>query len=132
MQAKACKEEGAGPVSGETEIDKEKLSDLSEVYRILKQDAKDMLFDLLDGVSLWRSTARVMFFFSGLSFLIGMIAVCGATTSTGLGGIFLGLLAIFLFGLALVTAFFGIRYHRKYRNLHEKYSELYESANKLV
>jgi ABC-type multidrug transport system fused ATPase/permease subunit len=124
-------EEGKGSPSMETEINKEMLSDLSEVYRVLKQDAKDMLFDLLEGVSLWRSTARVMLFFSAVSLLIGIIAVWGVTTSTGWGAIFLGLLAIFLFGLAIATAFFGIRYRRKYRNLREKYSDLYESASKL-
>jgi hypothetical protein len=114
--------------------DKEELSDLSEVYRLLKQDAKDMLFDLLEGVSLWRSNARMMFFFSGLSFFLALVFVWGTAASYSPGSVApfpLAVIAIFLFGLGVATVFSGFRYRRKYRNLREKYSELYEAANKL-
>ena len=121
----------------EQPVDEKKLTDLAEVYGILKRDAKDMLQDLLDGVSLWRSTARILFGFALLSFALVPLFIWGSATTGGQGNLAislstgLGLIAVFLFGLGLVTSLTGVRYRWRYLQLRKKYSELYETAKKL-
>jgi hypothetical protein len=56
------------PVDEEPEI-----AELSEVYQMLRRDAKDMLYDLLDGVTLWRSTARILFRIAIGAFILGAL-----------------------------------------------------------
>ncbi len=120
-------------------VDESEFAELGEVYGLLKRDAKDMLLDLLEGVSLWRSTARILFGVALLAFLLVPLFAWGAastqptnevafslTVSTGLG-----LIGIFMFSLGVVTTFTGIRYRSKYQVLKSKYSELYETAKKL-
>ena len=115
----------------EQSVDKEKLADLAEVYGMLKKDAKDMLQDLLDGVSLWRASARNLFGFALVAFALVPLFAWGASTNQGLLSRGLGLIGVFLFALALVTTLTGMRYRRKYLVLRKKYSELYETAKKL-
>jgi hypothetical protein len=113
--------------------DQEKFADLADVYGLLKRDAKDMLQDLLDGVSLWKHTARVMFGVAALAFaLVPLFAWGASSTGPGFLAAGLGLIAIFMFGLGSVTSFTGLRYRRKYLILRKKYSELYETAKKLT
>ena len=122
-------------------VEEEKLAELADVYGMLKRDAKDMLFDLLDGVSLWKSTARILFVFAITAFALGLVFSWGASTTRYSGvyigdvfipiGLFLGALAVFLFGVFAVTTLTGMKYRRKYIRLKEKYSELYEAAKKL-
>lgn len=108
------------------------LVNLAEVYAMLKRDAKDMLQDLLDGVSLWRYTARMLFGVAVLAFGLVPLFVWGASSgspyplSTGLG-----LIAVFMAGLGLITSLTGMRYRTRYSALRKKYSELYETAKKL-
>jgi hypothetical protein len=112
----------------EQPVDEDRLVELAEVYGLLKRDAKDMLHDLLAGVSLWRSTAYILFGVAVLAFVLVPLFVWGASAG---GGSSLGLIAVFMFGLGLVTAINGLRYRRRYIGLKEKYSELYEAAKKL-
>jgi len=112
----------------EQPVGESELAELAEVYGLLKKDAKEMLHDLLAGVSLWRSTARILFGVAVLAFALVPLFVWGASAGGGSG---LGLIAVFMFGLGLVTATNGLRYRRRYSQLKEKYSELYEAAKKL-
>ncbi len=123
--------------------DEERFAELAEVYGWLKKDARDMLFDLLDGVSLLRSTANLLYVFAVIATAIGAVFVWGYVVSGGPGGpglgtsfsvslsVFLGILALFMFSVTVITSVTGFRYHLKYARLREKYSKLYESAKKL-
>jgi hypothetical protein len=107
------------------------LVDLAEVYAMLKRDAKDVLQDLLDGVSMWRYTARTLFGVAVLAFGLVPLFLWGASAtlypiSTGLG-----LIAAFMAGLGVITSLNGLRYRTRYSVLRRKYSELYETAKKL-
>ena len=115
----------------EQSVDEEKIADLAEVYGMLKKDAKDMLQDLLDGVSLWKASARNLFGFALVALALVPLFGWGASTNQGFLSQGLGLIGIFLFGLALVTTLTGLRYRQKYLVLKRKYSELYETAKKL-
>jgi hypothetical protein len=90
----------------EQPVDEKKFADLAEVYGLLKRDATDMLRDLLDGVSLWRSTARILFGFALLSFALVPLFIWGSRTTVDSGTLSTGLalIAVFLFGLGLVTS----------------------------
>jgi hypothetical protein len=108
------------------------LVNLAEVYAMLKRDAKDMLQDLLDGVSLWRYTARMLFGVAVLAFgLVPLFAWGASSTSPSSVSTGLGLIAIFMTGLGLIASLTGMRYRTKYSALRKKYSELYETAKKL-
>jgi formate hydrogenlyase subunit 4 len=116
---------------GERAAEDNELVQLGEVYGFLKRDAKDMLQDLLAGVSLWKSTARILFGVALLAFLLVPLFVWGAGSSGGNVGAFLGLIGIFMFGLGLASMLTAFRYRQRYRFLKAKYSELFETATKL-
>jgi hypothetical protein len=108
------------------------LVGLADVYAMLKRDAKDMLQYLLDGVSLWRYTARMLLGVAALAFgLVPLFAWGASSTSPSPVSTGLGLIAIFMTGLGLITSLTGMRYRGKYSVLRKKYSELYETAKKL-
>jgi hypothetical protein len=131
-------------VMAEKPVDEPEIAELSEVYGMLKRDAKDLLYDLLDGVTLWRSTARILFGVAIIAFILGLLFLWGASravhliiTAPGflieLTSFFndLALIGVFMLGLAAVTTLAGVRYRRKYFSLRKKYSELYETAKRL-
>ena len=109
-----------------------KIEDLAEVYGMLKRDAKDMLQDLLEGVSLWRHTARVLFGVAVLALgLVPLFAYGASYASPELLAAGLELIGLFLFGLGLAAGISGVRYRNKYNRLRQKYTELYDAAKKL-
>jgi formate hydrogenlyase subunit 4 len=116
---------------GEQVAEDNELVQLGEVYGFLKKDAKDMLQDLLAGVSLWRSTARILFGVALLAFLLVLLFAWGASAASGNTRTFLGLIGIFMFGLGLASLLTASRYQQRYRFLKSKYSELFETATKL-
>ncbi len=131
-------------VMAEKPIDVSEIAELSEVYGMLKRDAKDMLYDLLDGVTLWRSTARILFGIAIIAFILGLLFLWGASRAihliiaapgflNELTSFFtdLALIGVFMLGLGAVTTLAGVHYRRKYYSLRKKYSELYETAKKL-
>jgi hypothetical protein len=114
------------------QVEERKIEDLAEVYGMLKRDAKDMLRDLLEGVSLWRHTARVLFGVAVLAFaLVPLFAYGASYSSPGYLAAGLGLIGLFMLGLGLVSAISGVRYRSKYIRLRQKYTELYDAAKKL-
>ena len=128
----------------EKPIDEPEIAELGEVYGMLKRDAKEMLYDLLDGVTLWRSTARILFGIATIAFVLGLLFLWGASRAihltiaapgylNELTSFFndLALIGAFMLVLGAVTALAGIRYRRKYSYLRKRYSGLYETAEKL-
>ncbi|MDA4124807.1 MAG: hypothetical protein OK438_05075 [Thaumarchaeota archaeon] len=118
----------------EQSVDEEKFEDLAEVYGVLKRDVKDMLLDLLEGVSLWKSASRMSFGFALVAFALVPLFVWGSLTTREVGFTLstgLGLIAGFMLGVGALTSLTGVRYRTKYSGLRKKYSELYESAKKL-
>jgi hypothetical protein len=133
-----------GVVMAEKPTDAPEIAELSEVYGMLKRDAKDMLHDLLDGVTLWRSTARILFGIAVIAFILGLLFLWSATRAihlvvaapgflNELTSFFndLSLIGVFMLGLGAVTTLAGAHYRRKYYSLRRKYSELFETAKKL-
>ena len=133
-----------GVTMADEPIDEPEIAELGEVYGMLKRDAKDMLHDLLDGVTLWRSTARILFGIATIAFILGLLFLWGASRAihltiaapgylNELTSFFndLALIGVFMLGLGAVTTLAGVRYGRKYSSLRKKYSELYEAAEKL-
>jgi formate hydrogenlyase subunit 4 len=116
---------------GEQAAEDNELVQLGEVYGFLKRDAKDMLQDLLAGVSLWKSTAKILFGVALLAFLLVPLFFWGAASSGGNIGSFLGLIGVFMFGLGLTSLLTAFRYRQRYKFLKAKYSELFETATKL-
>ena len=110
----------------EKSFEEPEIGELSEVYRMLKRDAKDMLYDLLEGVKLWRSTARILFGIAIIAFILGLLFLWGHSFHADFG-----LIGVFMLGLGAVTTFAAVRYRTKYYSLRKKYSELYELAKKI-
>ena len=128
----------------ERPIDEPEIAELSQVYVMLRRDAKGMLYDLLDGVSLWRSTSRILFGLATVAFILGLLFLWGASRAihltiaapgflNELNSFFndLLLIGVFMLGLGVVTLLSGVRYRQKYYLLRRKYSELFETAKKL-
>jgi hypothetical protein len=119
----------------EKPVDEPDIAELSEVYQMLKRDAKDMLSDLLSGVTLWRSTARILFGIAITAFILGPLFILGPHFIAGLPSIgihFAGIASgIFMLGLGVIATLSGVEYMRKYYSLRKKYSELYETAKKI-
>lgn len=124
--------------------DEPQITELSEVYEMLKRDAKGMLHDLLGGVSLWRSTSRILLGFSSVALILGLLFLWGASRAihltiaapgflNELDSFFndLLLIGIFMLALGIVTFLSGVFYNRKYFRLRKKYSDLYVEAKKL-
>jgi hypothetical protein len=117
------------------------LTDLKEVYEILQRDSKEMVNDLLSGVSMWRSASVICFILAFLGAVAGLAVVTyvglvsqtaiGENISTGARYVFEGgpkieviLIASCLFGVATVAAMAGVYYLRKYFALRKKYFHL--------
>jgi len=68
-----------------------------------------------------------------LAFALVPLFVWGASsTGPGWTSVLLGLIALFMLGLGMITSFSGVRYRRKYSLLRKRYTELYETAKKLT
>ena len=110
----------------EKPLDEPTIAELSEVYGMLKRDAKGMLYDLLGGVSLWRSTSRILFGFASVSFALGLLFLWSASRAihltiaapgflNELDSFFndLLLMGAFMLALGVVTFLSGVWYWRR-------------------
>ena len=111
------------------------VGDLVEVYDLLKSDATNLLRDLLNGVSMWGTTAMIAFFLT-LSWLVltAVITIVGrpyGSPPNGLDSIqvlylwYLGIILAIASGITTVFLF------SRYYSLKRKYSRLFKIAEKL-
>lgn len=103
------------------------IADLSQLYTLLQQDAKLLVTDLRDGVSMWNSAGRLMVYLSLLGFFL---AYLNQFPQTPLGvWKAVGLISALALGVAGAIGYFFT--HRKYSKLVRKYRELFRLAEKL-
>jgi hypothetical protein len=106
---------------------KEQLDEISEVYSLLKKDAKLLIEDLYDGVSLWKSFSNLLFWFSVLGVWLVYIAIFPTVLLHG----YTIVAIISALGLIGAGTAGSIMSRRRYTELKRKYSELFQSAKKL-
>jgi hypothetical protein len=128
----------------------EEIASLDEVYAFLQRDAKNLLGDLLSGISVWRFNAWVAFFLCVMGAAVGSAYTLSILFGTPLifplpvyvkGPTPLDVkfkllllywnIAAAAFLASGVAAFVGYRCRSKYRELRKRYSDLYAIAQKL-
>ena len=106
----------------------DELEQLSEVYSVLRQDAKSIITDLKGGVTMWREAA------SGAAATVGFIIILILTDFRFYppGNSIEGWAYVIGSGIvaAIMAAISGIGF-RKYFQLKKKYSSLFERVEKM-
>ena len=107
--------------------DDEELDRLSEVYSILRQDAKTIIHDLKGGVVMWREAAAGAAASTGFILILILTALrFYPPTSIDGWAYILGSAVV-----AVIMAFISATGFRKYFQLKKKYSSLFEKAKTL-
>ena len=103
------------------------LNSLSDIYSILKGDAKHIVRDLEKGVVMWREAAAANVAAAGFLLILAQTGYRFFSMTTGEG------LAIVIAELALAAFLFALAGHgfRKYFKLRKKYAGLFEKAKSL-
>ena len=105
----------------------EDAKELAEVYDVLKHDAKLLVKDLTDGVSMWRSTSVMLFYLAILGFFLAWITAYPQVLVSTYQVV--GVVASLVLGIA--CAGFSVYVMTRYRSLRRKYSRLFEASQKL-
>jgi len=110
-----------------SEPDDEEIQEISEVYDILRRDAKLLLTDFKEGVSMWNTTSILMLYLAVLGiFLASAAAFPRILVAPN------PLVTIIAFGaLGIASAIGSILTRHKYRKLKTKYTKLFEIASRL-
>lgn len=106
----------------------EELGPLSDIYAVLRQDAKTIVHDLHGGVRMWREAAGANLAAAGFLLIVAL------TTFQRLGGLGLSEGSIILTAqlvLAAVLIGFSVVGFRRYSQLKHKYAGLFDRAEKL-
>jgi hypothetical protein len=102
------------------------IGGLSEVYDVLKDDAKTIITDLQGGVTMWREAAAANLAVAGFLFILAL-----TTYHYGPSGVEGTLTIAFEIILAVVSLGFSAFGFRKYFRLRSRYQGLFERAKKL-
>ena len=106
----------------------EELGSLSEIYDVLRQDARTIVHDLQGGVRMWREAAGANLAAAGFLLIVAL------TTYERLGGLELnegGIILAAQLVLAAVLIGFAIVGLRRWSQLRRKYAGLFDRAEKL-
>ena len=107
---------------------RKELDDLSDVYSVLREDAKSIIIDLKGGIRMWREAAYGTATIVGFIIILILTAVkYGPTPDTLEGLMYVIAASITAVAMAVISA----RGFRKYFQLKKKYSPLFERAKKL-
>ena len=106
--------------------DDPEIAQLSEIYDVLRNDAKEIVRDLQGGVVMWREAAGANVAVAGFIFVLVL-----TTTSFGPGGIEGTLMVLAYLAVAAVSIYFAGVGFRKYFRLKRRYQGLFERAKKL-
>ena len=110
------------------EDDERELNQLSDVYSVLKQDAKSIIRDLEGGVVMWREAAAGAAASAGFILILILTAFRYYPPGSSIEG------WTYILGaaiLAAVMAGISVNGFRKYFQLKKKYSPLFQKARKL-
>jgi hypothetical protein len=107
--------------------DETEVAELSEIYAVLRDDAKTIVNDLKGGVAMWREAAGANVATAG--FLLILALTTWHSGPSGFEGTILVGAQLLLAAVMLGFAAFGFR---KYFQLVRKYQGLFKKAEKLV
>jgi hypothetical protein len=110
-----------------TESSDDPSEEISQVYSLLKKDAKLLIGDLNEGVSLWRSFSNILVLVSFLGFWLAYIAVFPSVLVHGYT--IVALLSALAIGVTCAVG--SLLGRRKYNRLRTKYEELFQAAKRL-
>ena len=113
------------------EDQQKEILDLTEVYEIIKHDAKLLVSDLLEGISMWRQAAFLMVVLAVLGFYLAIIALYPNIPSS-LSFISHMIQAFSALVLGIFTSGAALYYVRRYFHLKKKYNALYEAAKRTI
>lgn len=108
--------------------DDETMTDLSEVYGVLRGDAKVIVGDLQGGVRMWREAAAANVAAAGFLLILALTAFRQFSPMSLEGAVIIAA-QVGLAGVLLAMAGFGFR---KYSTLTRRYAGLFQRAKKLV
>jgi hypothetical protein len=105
------------------------VADLADALELMKADASRFLKDLLNGVSMWATTAVMAFFLAIVWLALAQIVL---TFAHPYGSPPLMLDILYLsYTFAVVSASLGFLLSWRYYSLRRKYTRLFEIASKL-
>lgn len=113
----------------EDSVDESEVKDLSEIYELLKGDAKEIVLDLRGGVTMWREAAAGALASAGfiamliLTFLDTAASKMPAWESTAIVG-FYAAVGVMMSAIAV----WGLR---RYFQLRRRYAGLFQRAQRL-
>jgi len=114
--------------SGGKEKEDEELDQLSDIYSVLREDAKTIILDLEGGVAMWRESAAGAAASAGFVLILILTAFRFYPPGNSIEG------WVYVIGSALVgvaMALISVVGFRKYFQLRKKYSSLFQKAEKL-
>lgn len=106
----------------------EEPESLSDIYDVLRQDAKTIVHDLQGGVRMWREAAGANLAAAGFLIIVAL------TTYQRLGGLGLtegGIILLAQLFLAAILVGFAVVGLRRFSQLQRKYAGLFDRAEKL-
>jgi hypothetical protein len=106
----------------------DEIEELSEVYDVLRQDAKSLIVDLKDGVSMWRLAGRLLLYLSIIGFFLAYLNVFPSSPP----GLWKTLALLAALGLGIFGAAAAIWTERRYSMLKRKYDALFRAAGKMT
>ncbi len=109
-----------------TETESDEL-DVEEAYDILRKDAKLLVTDLTEGVSMWKYNALSLGYLAILGFFLAWLAIYPQVLQ--IPDVIVALLGALGIGVAGTVGF--VITLRKYRTLRRKYTKLFEVASRL-
>ena len=107
--------------------DDQDLNALSDIYKTLKGDAKEIIHDLEKGVVMWREAAGANVAAAGFLLILALTSYRLLSYNTG-EGLAIVIAEVALAGLLLGYAGIGFR---KYFRLRSRYTSLFEKAKRL-
>jgi hypothetical protein len=102
------------------------LPELAELYSILRQDAKHLTKDLVDGIEMTKMASTLMIYIAVLGVLLAATSLFPAIVQAWYW--WQPVLFVALSAIVLVAALY---YRRQYARLIKKYRALYDASKKL-
>ena len=106
--------------------DESEIDDLTEIYDVLRSDAKTIIHDLKGGVVMWREAAGANVAVAGFVIVLAL-----TTINYGPGGLEGVLIRAADLAIAAISIYYAAIGFRKYFRLVRRYQGLFERAKKL-
>lgn len=117
-------------MSKKNDDEDDKLDELSDIYNVLKSDAKTIVDDLHSGVAMWREASAGAVASTGFLVILILFYLRFSWSLEPLVLVRWLTVALWLV-MAVIMAYIGTAGFAKYFKLRKKYSNLFEKAKKL-